>query len=245
MAQNLKVAGRDTVVHGGRIMDRLRLTGDQNATATALVDPDTRFLERIEVVIGRMKVTASMSPKRLDRLPEAIRFETAGRRRVDTLGEAVVLGKGDPAPDFTLPTLEGRHVTLSEYRGSMVVLDFWATWCGWCKRGMPGLQQFQDWARAEGLAIEVIPVNIGERHPTREAKKRAVEQYWRSQGFTMQTVMDYDNTTVPDFEIGPLPHTVVVGPDGVIHAVGVGYKADLADQLKQMAQELKLLPRGT
>ncbi|MHC4272835.1 MAG: peroxiredoxin family protein [Planctomycetota bacterium] len=242
-AENLKVAGRDTVAYGGRTVERLRLTGDQNATVTALVDPETKFLERVEVVIGRMNITASMSPKRLDRLPEVIRFEAKGRRRVETLGQVVVLGKGDPAPDFTLPTLGGRPVTLSEHRGSMVVLDFWATWCGWCKKGMPGLQQFQDWARAEGLAIEVVPVNIGERHPTREAKKKAVEQYWQSQGFTMQTLMDYDNTTVRDFEIGPLPHTVVVGPDGVIHAVGVGYKPDLTDQLKQMARELKITPR--
>jgi peroxiredoxin len=225
-------------------VEQLRFTGDAGATVKALVDPQTRFLERLEVVAGRMVVTASMDPKRLDRLPEGVSFETVGRRKVERLQDVLMLSKGDPAPDFTLPTLEGERVTLSEHRGSMVVLDFWATWCMPCKLGLPKIQQFGNWARQEGLAVEVIPVNTAERQPGKDAKKQVVQQYWNRQGFTMQTLMDYDNATARAYDVGPIPHTVVVGPDGIIEHVEVGFRPNLADRLRQMAQELKIPRNG-
>jgi thiol-disulfide isomerase/thioredoxin len=242
---NLKHAGRDTVAHGGRSVEQLRLTGDGGAAIKVLVDPKTRFIERLEIAAGNLNLTASMSPKRLDRLPEPIGFETEGRRRVEALTQVIALSKGDPAPDFTLPTLGGERVTLSDHRGSMVVLDFWATWCGPCRMALPRLQQFQDWGRAAGLPIEVIPVNIGERLPTPEAKKAHVEKYWRRHGFTMQTLMDYSNSVAAAFEIGPIPHSVVVGPDGTIAHIEVGFRPNFADHLKRMARELGISPKET
>jgi thiol-disulfide isomerase/thioredoxin len=240
VAANLKLAGRDTATYGGRSLEQLRLTGDAGATVKVLVDPQSMFIERIEAVAGGVTLTASMSPRRLDRLPEAIGFETAERRRVATLAQVISIGKGDPAPDFTLPTLGGERVTLGDHRGSMVVVDFWATWCGPCRRGLPRLQQFQDWARAEGLAIEVVPVNIGEKVRTHEDKKKLVQQYWSSRGFTMKTLMDYDNTMAAPYEIGPLPHSVVVGLDGTIEHVQVGFLPTMTDHLKQLARELEI-----
>jgi len=245
VAGNLKLAGRETVTREGRSLEQLQFTGDGGATVKALVDPETMFLERLDLETversgRRVTLTASMSPKRLDRLPQPISFDPEGRRAVETLQDVMMLGKGDPAPDFTLPTLDGEQVTLSDHRGSLVVVDFWATWCPPCKRGLPKLQQFDDWARQEGLAVEVIPVNVGERLPNNEAKKRFVEKYWKSQGFTMKTLMDYDNSTAMAFEIGPIPHTVVVGPDGIIRHVEVGFRPALTDELKAMTRELNI-----
>ncbi|MHC5006021.1 MAG: TlpA family protein disulfide reductase [Planctomycetota bacterium] len=241
-AVNLKLAGLETVTREGRSLEQLQFTGDGGATVRALVDPETRFLERLELERverngSRMTMTASMSPKRLDRLPQPISFDPEGRRAVQTLQDVMKLGKGDTAPDFSLPTLDGDQVTLSDHRGSLVVVDFWATWCRPCRMGLPKLQQFGDWARQEGLAVEVIPVNIGERLPSNEAKKQAVGKFWKSQGFTMKTLMDYDNSTARAFEIGPIPHTVVVGPDGIIRHVEVGFRPALTDELKTMARK--------
>ncbi|MHC4141989.1 MAG: peroxiredoxin family protein [Planctomycetota bacterium] len=232
-ALNLKLAGRETVTREGRSLEQLQFTGFLERLE----------LERVERDGSRMTMTASMSPKRLDRLPQLISFDTEGRRAVETLQDVMKLGRGDPAPDFTLPTLDGERVTLSDHRGSLVVVDFWATWCRPCRLGLPRLQQFDDWARQEGLAVEVIPVNVGERQRTNEAKKGIVEKYWKSQRFTMKTVVDYDNSTAMTFEIGPIPHTVVVGPDGIIRHVEVGYRPALTDELKAMTRELDI-PRS-
>ncbi|MHC4767882.1 MAG: peroxiredoxin family protein [Planctomycetota bacterium] len=242
-ALNLKLAGRETVTREGRSLEQLQFTGDGGATVKALVDPETMFLERLELERverngSRMTMTASMSPKRLDRLPQPISFDPEGRRAVETLQDVMKLGRGDPAPDFTLPTLDGERVTLSDHRGSLVVVDFWATWCRPCRLGLPRLQQLDDWARQEGLAVEVIPVNVAERQRNNEAKKGIVEKYWKSQRFTMKTVVDYDNSTAMAFEVGPIPHTVVVGPDGIIRHVEVGFRPALTDELKAMAREL-------
>jgi thiol-disulfide isomerase/thioredoxin len=234
---NLKLSGRDE--------HKLLLTGDAESTVTVSVSPKTRFIEKIEIAAGPVSVTATMSAKRLDRLPEAITFDVTGRRRVEDMMQVVSLSKGDPAPDFTLPTLAGESVTLSDRRGSMVVVDFWATWCMPCKMGLPKLQQFQDWARAEGMSVDVVPVNMGERLRTNEDKRNHVQKYWKSQGFTMRTLMDYDNSTAMAFDVGPIPHTVVVGPDGVILHVEIGFKPNLSDTLKQMAKDLKISGKDT
>jgi len=242
-AVNVKLAGRETVTREGRSLEQLQFTGDGGATVRALVDPETMFLERLELERverngRRMTMTASMSPKRLDRLPRPISFDPEGRRLVETLQDVMMLGKGDAAPDFTLPTLDGEQVTLSDHRGSLVVVDFWATWCRPCRMGLPRLQQFADWARQEGLAVEVIPVNVGERQPNNDAKKQAVGKFWKSQNFTMKTLMDYDNSTAMAFEVGPIPHTVVVGPDGIVRHVEVGFRPALTDELKAMTRKL-------
>ncbi|MHC4081234.1 MAG: TlpA family protein disulfide reductase [Planctomycetota bacterium] len=247
-ALNLKLVGRETVTREGRSLEQLQFTGDGGATVKALVDPETMFLERVDLERvdrngARMIMTASMSPKRLERLPQPISFDPEGRRVVETLQDVMVLGRGDAAPDFTLPTLDGEQVTLSDHRGSLVVVDFWATWCRPCRLGLPKLQQFDNWARQEGLAVKVIPVNVGERVRANEDKKNLVEKYWKGQGFKMKTVMDYDNSTAMAFEIGPIPHTVVVGPDGIIRHVEVGFRPALTDELKAMTRELNI-PRS-
>ncbi|MDX1683246.1 MAG: redoxin domain-containing protein, partial [Phycisphaeraceae bacterium] len=69
---------------------------------------------------------------------------------------------GQAAPDFTVNTLEGEAFSLSNDGPRIVVLDFWATWCGPCVRAMPKLQEIHKWATAEGLPVAVKAVNLRE-----------------------------------------------------------------------------------
>lgn len=82
------------------------------------------------------------------------------------------LQEGEPAPNFTLTTLDGKTVQLSDYRGKAVLLNFWGTWCEPCRTEMPALQNAYDQYKDQGF--EVLAVNIAE---TDVAVSSFVEQY--------------------------------------------------------------------
>ena len=237
-AANLVLKEVRRIEQDGRQYFELRLKGDGGATARALVDEGTNLLARVEVDTGVTKIVMDMSPQLLDRLPEPLDVQVAGRRKVSSIQQLMNLAAGDLAPDFTLEDLDGRRVTLSELRGSMVVLDFWATWCGPCRIGLPKLQEFDTWARAEGLPVQVLPVNIAERVRTADARKQRVGSFWRGKGYTMPTLMNYDDSVAATYNVGPIPHTVVIGPDGRIVQVQVGYNANAVNHLRKLAGEL-------
>ena len=76
------------------------------------------------------------------------------------------IAKGEPAPDFTLVSLNGKEVSLSNFRGKFVLVNFWATWCGFCDMEMPDLQKFSN----ENDDIVVLAVNVME-------EKNIVQEY--------------------------------------------------------------------
>jgi peroxiredoxin len=236
VAANMAPASGETPEGTDPDLEVIPLAGDNGATGAIFVDPRTNFMKRMEVRAGGVTLVSTMNPKRLEALPEPIAFDASGRRRVDSMQAVAQLGAGDPAPDFTLPTLDGDPVSLQDYHGSLVVLDFWATWCGPCRMALPRLQQFQNWARTEGLPVQVLPVNVGERTRGKENIRRNVAAFWKSGGFTMPTLVDYESSVAVSYGVGPIPHTVVVGPDGIIRHVETGFHPNFAEQLKALAR---------
>lgn len=124
--------------------------------------------------------------------------------------------EGKPAPDFTLKTLDGQSVTLSLEKGSVVVIDNWATWCPPCRKSLPHIQALsKDEARA-AKGLKVWAVNA--REP--EAK---VKKFLQENKYTFTVPMDADGKFGKSYLVRGIPTTVIVGRDGNIAKVFVGY----------------------
>ncbi len=234
--QQPRVTGAGRVEHRGKAVDELRVQGDNGGSAKALVEPKTGFLVALDVNAGGLTYAAEMSPRGLERLEAPIAVKTEGRRRVDSIEALMNLGKGDPAPDFSLETLDGTKVSLADQRGRYVVMDFWATWCPPCRMSLPKLQEFDTWARGEKLPVTVLAVNTGERVAGREGRRDRTASFWKGQGFSMTNVMDYTDTTAITYAASALPHMVVIGPDGVILEIERGFNPGMVEHLKKLVR---------
>ena len=125
--------------------------------------------------------------------------------------------RGYPArtapPQFSGSTLDARQLSMTEYRGTVIVLTFWASWCLECRVEMPALERLRREFSSRGLAI--IGVN------TRE-NKEAVRRYAKELGLTFPLVLDPDGKTNALYGVIGLPTTFVVGRDGRAVALAIG-----------------------
>lgn len=127
------------------------------------------------------------------------------------------LKKGDIPPDFTLTSLDGEDITLSNLRGKKVVLNFWATWCPPCKAEMPHMQSFYD-EYAKEKNVEIIAVNLtsAERDVTADAKIDTVMTFRDSFELTFPILLDPDNDAGLDYQIITIPTTYFIDSNGYI-----------------------------
>ncbi len=122
-----------------------------------------------------------------------------------------LLAVGQPAPDWSLLDQEGRPHRLVDYRGKLVVLDFWATWCGPCVQGMPALERLH--AKYRGRGVEIVGINAWE-----ESNAAA---YMREKGYTYQLLLKGERVAEA-YHATLLPTVYVVGADGSIVYRGIG-----------------------
>src|SRR5712692_3264469 len=116
-------------------------------------------------------------------------------------------------PQFSGSTLEARQLSMTEYRGMVIVLNFWATWCLECRPEMAVLERLQREFSSRGLAI--IGINAREN-------KEAVRRYAKELGLTFPLVLDRDGKINALYGVIGLPTTFVVGRDGRAIAFAIG-----------------------
>lgn len=129
------------------------------------------------------------------------------------------LNNGDTPPDFTLTSLDGKNVTLSELRGKKVVLNFWATWCPPCKAEMPHMQNYYE-QNAKKDNVEIIAVNLTseERDVTDDAKIDSVMTFRDSFDLTFPILLDQDpkKSVGIAYQILTIPTTYFIDSNGYI-----------------------------
>ena len=185
-----------------------------------------------------LDVLFTFRPKVMEKLPEAIAFDPGDRERVsamDELGPQPVK-TGEAAPTFTLATLDGEEVSLESLQGEIVVLDFWATWCGPCRKGLPELQKVADWVKEKNMPVKIFAVDVWEDGSVEE-KTEKVRKFWADQKFTFPTLMDLDDKVVGTYGISGIPATFVIGRDGTIIGYHGGFDPGMAETLKKELTE--------
>ncbi len=119
---------------------------------------------------------------------------------------------GHPAPDFVLTTLDGAEFRLSDHRGTPVVLNFWATWCGPCQRELPELQ-----AAAERWNGNVLIVGVDQAE-----EAEVVQRYVDELGLTFPIPMDEETDVAQRYNVRGLPTTFFIDGEGIIRSVWAG-----------------------
>jgi len=109
--------------------------------------------------------------------------------------------------EFTLPLLTGGNVSLSSYRGKVVILNFWATWCPPCRTEMPSMETLYQRFSAQGL--EILAVDIGENVST-------VQQFIRNSGYSFPVLLDSSNRVSSVYGIEAIPTTYIIDREGKI-----------------------------
>lgn len=123
--------------------------------------------------------------------------------------------EGFPAPDFTLDTLEGTPATLSDYRGQVVILNVWASWCGPCRAEMPALQNIYAAHRARGLAVLAV-------NSTFQDNLADAQAFVQELGLSFPVLLDQQGAVSRRYLVRALPSTFFIDRQGVIRAVILG-----------------------
>jgi thiol-disulfide isomerase/thioredoxin/outer membrane lipoprotein-sorting protein len=133
---------------------------------------------------------------------------------------------GQPASDFTLKDLSGRTHSLKGQRGKVVLLDFWATWCGPCRMQMPNVEKLHNEFRRKGLVVYAI----NQRESAQTARA-----YLQKNKYTTLALLDTDGKVGERYHVTGIPSLVVIDRKGVIaaHYVGVHSESDLRSALQK------------
>jgi cytochrome c biogenesis protein CcmG, thiol:disulfide interchange protein DsbE len=146
-----------------------------------------------------------------------------------TLTFAVDPGKA--APDFQLPSLKQDSVKLSNYKGKVVYLDFWASWCGPCKKTFPWLNELQKKYGKDGF--EVVGVNV-------DAKKADADSFLAATPAEFTVLLDPEGKVANTYELQGMPSSYIIDRSGKVFLAHRGFKdgeaAELEGKIKQLLQ---------
>ena len=140
-----------------------------------------------------------------------------------------VVAPTTPAPDFTLRAMDGPNMRLQEQRGRVVMINFWATWCGPCRQEMPHLNRLYEKYRASGFVLLGVNVDDDTRNAAEVATKLGVK---------FPVLLDTDKRVSKLYDLSTMPSTVIIDRDGKVRYVHKGYLTGYEDTYDKQVREL-------
>lgn len=153
------------------------------------------------------------------------------KRAYDEPGKMLAVGR--QAPDWVLKTSDGKEVRLSDLRGNVVVMDFWATWCRPCKMAMPGVQMVHE--KFEGRPVKVFGVAVWEK------KGAEPGAYMKSKDFTYTLLLNGDKVA-DDYRVSGIPSFYVIDPQGRVVYAASGF---LPNREKELVGTIERILKGS
>lgn len=136
---------------------------------------------------------------------------------------------GAAAPDFALKSSSGKNLKLSEHRGEVVMINFWATWCGPCRQELPLLNRLHEQYRKTGFTL--LGVNIDDRQD-------AAQDMAKKLGITFPVLFDTDKRVSRLYDVNAMPSTVLIDRDGKVRYIHLGYRAGYETSYETQIREL-------
>lgn len=217
-----------------------------NGSATVGIDAASHRLRELRMKVGEGKEQVRASgPFRFtagDPGKALVLPDLTGRTAVATFSEMGSSGYplGQPAPDVTLRTLDGGTVRLADLRGSVVVIDFWATWCVPCWEALEHTEELAAWARESGLPVKVFALNTMETAKGEELR-RQIAEFLRAKKLELPVLLDSVHDAFSAFHEPGLPSLVIIGKDGRLARY---YGSRIADMVKTVRGEVEELVKA-
>ena len=145
-----------------------------------------------------------------------------------TAKDVGLLTKGKAAPNWTLKTPEGKPVSLSNFKGKVVLLDFWGTWCAPCLRAMPTIQALYDQYKAQGL--EVVGIAVKDR-------PGAPEKYMKKKGYTYRLALN-GIKVAREYKVAMFPTVYIIDRNGNVNFAKAGASKNLKEVLRKAIEKV-------
>lgn len=220
---------------------------DRQGTAVYWISPRSHLLRKFEFPMNAMRekfpltsVWADFRGARVNNAISPLAFEMEIPPSAKLVKQFILPGPEAPPPflaqpagEFTFMDFRGEKVSRDSLAGKIVVLDMWATWCGWCFEGLPLLEQvYQKYKDNEQVVI--LAVCKDETAVSDEKVRTAFEKY----KLTIPIVRDLQQSSDKTFQIQALPTSVILGADGSVQDYRVGFDAQLTTTLPQKIDRL-------
>jgi peroxiredoxin len=163
------------------------------------------------------------------RLGAATRLALCATLAVVASTASPALAPATTAPDFTLHAMTGSNLQLKDQRGRVVMVNFWATWCGPCREEMPQLNRLYEKYRTSGFVLLGVNVDDDTSKAAEVAKKL---------GLTFPVLLDTDKKVSKLYDLSTMPSTVIIDRDGKVRYVHRGYLAGYEDNYEKQIREL-------
>jgi len=198
------------------------------------------LLEEMKTVFRKNVYTPSMKPMFLqlcekvgikdgETLMTAVMNERKDKIRQDLRKAAL----SDPAPGFTLPGLNGGEASLSALKGKVILLDFWATWCGPCVASFPSMQKLVD----NNKDRKDVAIFFVDTWQTEADKFAVVKKFLQNKNYRFDVLMDTTDEVVKSFNITGIPTKIIIDKKGIVRFESVGFNGDeekAIDELQAM-----------